>query len=104
MGGNGEFSTQKGIWVEMGNFLPKKSDIDGYGSGRTRWSEVGLKILLVKGSISDAGSLVSLPSAVLELDRGRMTLPSQWKVAGYPSQCRVKGIIKVFFQNVGVIQ
>ena len=37
MGGNGEFSTQKWIRVEMGNFLQKKNpDMDGYGSGLTK--------------------------------------------------------------------
>ena len=29
----------------MGNFLPKNLDMDGYGSGRTGWSGVGLRIL-----------------------------------------------------------
>ena len=47
--GNGEFSTQKWIWVEMGNFLPSTPDMDGYGSGRTGWSGVGLKILPREG-------------------------------------------------------
>ena len=49
IGGNGEFSTQKWIWVDMGNFLPKNPDMDGYGSGRTWWSGVGLRILPREG-------------------------------------------------------
>ena len=33
----------------MGNFLPKNPDMDGYGSGRTGWSGVGLRILPREG-------------------------------------------------------
>ena len=31
------------------DFLPKNPDMDGYGSGRTGWSEVGLRILPREG-------------------------------------------------------
>ena len=44
--------------------------------------------------LSNTVSLASLRSAVLELRQGASDAPpppSQWKVAGYPSQCRVKG-------------
>ena len=34
----------------MGNFLPKNPDMDWYGSGRTGWSGVGLRILPREGS------------------------------------------------------
>ena len=33
----------------MGNFLPKNPDMDGYESGRTGWSGVGLRILPREG-------------------------------------------------------
>ena len=33
----------------MGNFPPKNPDMDGYGSGRTGWSGVGLRILPREG-------------------------------------------------------
>ena len=49
MGGNGEFSIKKWIWVEMGNFLKKNPDIDGYGYGQTEWSGVDLEILPREG-------------------------------------------------------
>ena len=48
MGGNGEFSTEKWIWVEIGNFL-QKTDMDGYGSGQTGWSGVVLEIFPREG-------------------------------------------------------
>ena len=35
--------------MDMGNFLPKNPDMDGYGSGRTGWSGVGLRILPREG-------------------------------------------------------
>ena len=49
IGGNGEFSTQKMDMVEMGNILPRNPDKDGYGSGRTGWSGLGLKMLPHEG-------------------------------------------------------
>ena len=44
-----EFSSQKWIWVDMGNFLSKNPDMDGYGSRRMGWSGVGLRTLLREG-------------------------------------------------------
>ena len=35
--------------MDMGNFLSKNPDMDGYGSGRTGWSGVGLRILPREG-------------------------------------------------------
>ena len=49
IGGNRNFLPQKWIWVEVGNFLPNTPDMDGYGSGRTGWSGVGLVILPREG-------------------------------------------------------
>ena len=51
--------------------------------------------------ISNAASLVSLRSAVLELDRGRLIPPppSQRKVAGYPRQCRVKYLVNCWNED-----
>ena len=42
-----------GYGWKLGIFYPKNPDMDGYGSGRTGWSEVGLRILPVKDSTRD---------------------------------------------------
>ena len=55
IGGNGEYSTKKWIWLEMGNFLPK-IQMDGYGSDRTGWSGVGLTIFHREGLYRDGGT------------------------------------------------
>ena len=51
IGGNREFSTPKIDMGGNGEFSTKKNpDMDGYGSGRTGWSGVGLiKILRREG-------------------------------------------------------
>ena len=49
MGLNGEFSTQKMDMGGNGKFSKKNPDMDGYGSGRTGWSGVSLKILPREG-------------------------------------------------------
>ena len=50
MGGNGEFSTQKNGYGGNWEFSATKNpDMDGYGSGQTGWSGVGLEILHREG-------------------------------------------------------